>query len=107
MSQNNANDMFTQIMRDDHFHNIAQFTTTSTMIQQAFQIILHYQHITHNPLFTLPFITLLFSSLELINVDKSTHHQVPLLSNTYHMEIHTFPTLNKDLEIHLLQLINN
>ena len=58
MSQNNANDMFTQIRRYHHFHNIARFTTI--MIQKAFQTILHYQHITHNQLFTLPFITLCF-----------------------------------------------
>ena len=55
MSQNNSNDMFTQIRGYHHFHNIAQFTTI--MIQKAFQTILHYQHITHNQVFTLPFIT--------------------------------------------------
>mgnify|MGYP003535569291 CR=1 FL=1 len=62
------------------------------------------QHITHKQLITLPFITP-FSSLELINVDKSTHHQVSLPPNTYYKEIHEFHTLNKGLEIHLPQIV--
>ena len=60
--------------------------------------------ITHKQLITLPFITP-FSSLELINVDKSTHHQISLFSNTYYKEIHEFHTLNKSLEIHLPQIV--
>ena len=52
-------------------HNLQQqnHDTTSTMIQQAFQTILNT---SHKQLITLPFI-IPFSSLELINVDKSTH----------------------------------
>ena len=65
--------MFTQIMRIYHFHNTAQFTTTSTMIKQIFQIILYYQHITHKQLFTLPFITLCF------------HHQNYLMWTSQHI----------------------
>lgn len=40
-------------------------------------------------------------------MDKSTHHQFPLFSNIYHKEIHQYYKLNKDLEIHLPQLIND
>ena len=46
-----------------------------------------------------------FLLLELINVDKSTHHQVSLLSNIYHKEIHVFHTLSKSLEIYLPPIV--
>ena len=75
--------------------------TTSTIIQQAFQTILNT---SHKQLITLPFI-IPFSSLELINMDKSTHHQVSLPPNTYYKEIQEFHTLNKGLEIHLFQIV--
>ena len=75
---------------------------TSTMIQQATKPFSTHQH---KQLITLPVVIPYFSSLELINVDKSTHHQVPLLPHIYHKEIHAFHTLNKSLEIHLPQIV--
>ena len=101
MSQNNANDMFTQIMRiwpfSQHYtiHNninndSTNFSNHSLLSTHHTQAIIHIAFYHH-----------LFSSLELFNVDKSTHHQVPLLTNIYHKEIHAFHTLSKSLEIHL------
>ena len=49
----------------------------------------------------------LFSSLELLNMDKLIHHQFPLLPDTYYKEIHELHTVNKGLEIHLSQSIKN
>jgi len=51
--------------------------TTSTMIQQVFQTILNTSH----------------------------KQLITLLPNIYHKEIHEFHTLNKGLEIHLPQII--
>ena len=51
---------FQTILHYEHIHNTTQFTTTSTMTQQAFPTILHYEDITQNQLFTLSFITLCF-----------------------------------------------
>ena len=50
------------------------------------------------------FITL-FPSLELLNMDKSTHNQFSLLPNTYYKKIHEFHIVNKGFEIHLPQIV--
>ena len=107
MSQNNANDMFTQIMRIWPFsqhcaiHN--NINNESTNFSNHSLLSTHHTQAIIQIVFYYP----LFSSLELFNMDKSTHHQVPLLPHIYHKEIHTFHTLNKILEIPLPQSIKN
>ena len=75
---------------------------TSTMIQQATKRFSPYQH---KQLITLPVVIPYFSSLELINVDKSTHHQFRY-SQTYTTRKYTHSIhLRMSLEIHLPQTI--
>ena len=38
-------------------------------------------------------------------MDKSTHHQISLPPNTYYKEAQEFHILNKGLEIHLPQIV--
>ena len=104
MLQNNANDMFTQIMRIWPFSQ--HCTIHNNINNDSTNFSNHSLLSTHHTqtIIRIAFYHPLFSSLELFNVDKSTHHQVSLLPNIYHIyhkEIHAFHILNKSLEIHL------
>ena len=105
ISQNNANYMFTLILRIWPFsqhctiHN--NINNDSTNFSNHSLLSTHHtQAIIH-----IAFYHPLVSSLELFNVDKSTPHQVSLLPHIYHKEIHAFHTLNKSFKIHLPQSI--
>ena len=59
---------------------------------------------TNKKLITLPFYFFFFV-IRINQCEQVNHHQFPLLPNIYHKEMHKFHTLNKGLEIHLPQFI--
>ena len=75
---------------------------TSTMIQQTFNPSLH---ITHKQLITLPFMIPVFFIIRINQCGQVNPSPISLLPNIYHNEIHAFHTLNKSLEIHLPQIV--
>ena len=75
---------------------------TSTMIQQAFNL---SQHNTHKQLITLPFVIPIFFIIRINKCGQVNPSPISLLLNIYLKEIHTFHTLNKSLEIHLPQIV--
>ena len=75
---------------------------TSTMINKPSTL---SKHNTHKQLITLPFVIPILFIIRINQCEQVNPSPIPLLPNIYHKEIHTFYTLNKSLEIHLPQFI--